>query len=157
DPSLPSSAMSSRRERRHRRRVRRISGILVVGVCALAAAVSGVVVLSLSGLRADEQSGSLSTPTTGPATAAPVTTTAPRFTGWVDPRSAFQPFPGATVDGLLTFRGNPTRTWHGAGPVPVAPRVTWQYPDRKMCSLSKEFDEVTNWCGTGWTGQPAVF
>ena len=26
------------------------------------------------------------------------------------------------VDGLLTFRGNPTRSWYGAGPVPERPR-----------------------------------
>jgi outer membrane protein assembly factor BamB len=83
-------------------------------------------------------------------------TTAP-FRGWVDPRSAFGPYPNASVAGLLTFRGNPTRSWHGLGPVPVAPRVLWRAPGERMCSLSKEFDEESQWCGTGWTGQPAVF
>jgi hypothetical protein len=28
---------------------------------------------------------------------------------------------GAEVEGLLTFRGNPSRTFYGAGPVPAAP------------------------------------
>ena len=26
-----------------------------------------------------------------------------------------------------------------------------------MCSLSEDRGETTNWCGTGWTGEPAVF
>jgi outer membrane protein assembly factor BamB len=151
--------MSSRRERRqHRRRARRLTGVAVAVALVLAAAVSGAIVLSLNGSSAGDES----TPSTAAggtrARAAPVTTTTePPYSGWVDPNSAFLPYPGATVSGLLTFRGNPTRTWHGAGPLPTSPHVVWRYPDRKMCSLSKEFDEVTNWCGTGWTGQPAVF
>lgn len=72
------------------------------------------------------------------------------------PSTALLPYPGASILGLLTFRGNPTRTWHGLGPLPASPHEVWRYPNQKMCSLSKEFDEVTNWCGTGWTGQPAV-
>lgn len=110
--------------------------------------------------------------------------------------------------GLLSFRGNPTRTWYGQGPVPDEPEVLWRYPDSRMCT-----EEVTGyedvpvdggetpasdastdeggaspspaepspadspatspspqpsprtspspitklWCGTGWTGQPAVW
>lgn len=84
--------------------------------------------------------------------------------------------------GLLSFRGNPTRTWYGQGPVPQEPEVLWRYPDSRMCT-----EEVTGyedvpvqggaspapspqpsprtspspitklWCGTGWTGQPAVW
>ena len=152
--------MSSRRERRHhRRRARRITGVAIAVALVLAAAVSGAVVLSLNGSSAGDESAPSTAAGGADGTAsAPVTTTAePPYSGWVDPKSAFQPYPGASVSGLLTFRGNPTRTWHGAGPLPVSPHVVWQYPDRKMCSLSKEFDEVTNWCGTGWTGQPAVF
>jgi len=151
--------MSSRRQRRqHRRRARRITGIAVATAVVLAVAVSGAIVFSRSALRAADD-GTLSTPSSGPAdsAAAVTTTTVPRYAGWVDPKSAFLPYPDATVSGLLTFRGNPTRTWHGAGPLPVAPHAVWQYPKQKMCSLSKEFDEVSNWCGTGWTGQPAVF
>jgi outer membrane protein assembly factor BamB len=151
--------MSSRRQRRHRRRrARRIAGITTVLVLALAVVGSGVLVLSRGGVQAvddpDQAAGASAVETTVAPTS---TTTGPRFAGWVDPASAFLTYPNASVSGLLTFRGNPTRTWHGAGPVPGAPRVVWQYPNAKMCSLSKEFDEVTNWCGTGWTGQPAVF
>ena len=50
---------------------------------------------------------------------APTTTTLPPYTGWVDPASVYQPFAGATVQGLLTFRGNPTRNYYGKGPVPT--------------------------------------
>ncbi|MDQ4098413.1 MAG: hypothetical protein M3144_11165, partial [Actinomycetota bacterium] len=35
--------------------------------------------------------------------------------GWVAPA------PYGHVPGLLTFRGNPTRTYYGAGPVPTSP------------------------------------
>lgn len=66
---------------------------------------------------------------------------------------------GWAVEGLLTFRGNATRTYHGEGPVPAAPEVLWTYPGEssEMCGLSTVNDETTRWCGTGWTGQPAVF
>ncbi len=50
------------------------------------------------------------------------------YTGWVDPASAFQPYYKAKIEGLLTFRGNPTRNYYGQGPVPTAPHVVWQYP-----------------------------
>jgi outer membrane protein assembly factor BamB len=98
---------------------------------------------------------SVAAPTT---TAAPpsTTTTAPPFDGWVDPASSGQPW-GDEVQGLLTFRGNPTRTYYGQGPVPTAPQVLWSYPDGAMCGESTEGDETRTWCGTGWTGQPAVF
>jgi hypothetical protein len=62
------------------------------------------------------------------------------------------------VPGLLTFRGNPTRTFYGRGPVPQSPKVAWYYPqDGGMCSSSSAKGETKTWCGMGWTGQPAVF
>ena len=64
---------------------------------------------------------------------------------------------GTAVDGLLTFRGNPSHTYYGAGPVPTAPEVLWSYPDSAMCGESSEYGETRTWCGTGWVGQPAVF
>ncbi len=70
--------------------------------------------------------------------------------GWVAPA------PYGHVPGLLTFRGNPTRTYYGAGPVPTSPSVLRRFPDQPMCSESWE-GELVRWCGTGWTGQPAVF
>ena len=62
------------------------------------------------------------------------------------------------VPGLLTFRGNPTRTYYGRGDVPTAPKVDWFYPqDGGMCSSSSAKGVTKTWCGMGWTGQPAVF
>ena len=153
-------AMSSRRARRRRRRTRTLA--VSVGIVVAAAAVSAVGVLSVRAAREDRRAGAphqrrVVGPATSAPTAAPTTTTTAPYAGWVDPASAFGPYPKATVPGLLTFRGNPTRSWHGLGPLPTAPRVLWQTPDRRMCSLSREFDQETQWCGTGWTGQPAVF
>lgn len=97
----------------------------------------------------------------------------------VDRRTVGDPW--GDVAGLLSFRGNPTRTWYGGGPVPSTPEVLWRYPDEAMCT-----DEVTGyrtvqppppgpgatadpnrsairepvikrWCGSGWTGQPVVW
>jgi hypothetical protein len=84
------------------------------------------------------------------------TTTEPTFDGWVDPSSVGEPY-GNEVAGLLTFRGNPTRTFYGEGPVPRTPAVAWTFPDQAMCARSTEGSESRIWCGTGWTGQPAVF
>jgi outer membrane protein assembly factor BamB len=62
------------------------------------------------------------------------------------------------VPGVLTFRGNPTRTYYGRGPVPSAPKVKWFTPaDGGMCSSSSVGGTARTWCGMGWTGQPAVF
>ncbi len=73
-----------------------------------------------------------------------------------DPARSGLPW-GDAVRGLLTFRGNPTRTYFGSGPVPADPHVVWKYPGRAMCGNSSEYGVTKLWCGTGWTGQPAVF
>ena len=79
------------------------------------------------------------------------------FGGLVDPASVGRPY-GDTVEGLLTFRGNPTRTFYGRGPVPASPTLQWSYPPGGgLCGPSTVGGETTQWCGTGWTGQPAVF
>jgi hypothetical protein len=83
----------------------------------------------------------------------PTTTTLPPFDGWVNPASVGQPY-GDTVEGLITFRGNPTRTYYGEGPVPQNPEVLWAFPKSGgLCSQSSG----ETWCGTGWTGQPSVW
>lgn len=64
---------------------------------------------------------------------------------------------GEAVRGVLTFRGSPNRTYYGEGPVPSNPGVRWSYPGAKMCSLSTDLEGEREWCGTGWTGQPAVW
>jgi hypothetical protein len=59
--------------------------------------------------------------------------------------------------GLVTFRGNATRTYYGEGPLPKHPQVLWQYPQSGgLCSQSTGIDGTKTWCGTGWTGQPNV-
>ncbi len=98
---------------------------------------------------------SSSTSTTSTSTSTTTTTEAP-YAGWVDPESSGEPW-GDTVEGLLTFRGNPTRTFYGEGPVPAAPEVLWQFPEQQMCSNSSVGSEAKTWCGSGWTGQPSVF
>jgi hypothetical protein len=57
------------------------------------------------------------------------------------------------VDGFLVFRGNPTRTFYGEGPVPRDPAIAWSSPSERMCSVEELEDERKVWCGIGWTGQ----
>ena len=86
------------------------------------------------------------------------TTTTTPYDGWSDPSLAGEPYPGAAVEGLLTFRGNPTRSFHGLGPVPSDPVVDFRYPRQGgLCGESTNLGETKVWCGMGWTGQPAVF
>ncbi len=78
------------------------------------------------------------------------------------------PYPALTgpintaFPGITTFRGNATRDWYGAGPVPTNPKVIWRYPPTgAACSVSSDNGitfrgPTTTWCGTGWTGQPNV-
>lgn len=92
----------------------------------------------------------------GEEASAETSTTLPPYDGWVDPASSGKPWTaaGATREGLLTFRGNPTRTYYGEGPVPKDPVVLWNFPESGgMCGLSSG----KTWCGTGWTGQPNVW
>ncbi len=64
-----------------------------------------------------------------------------------------------SIEGLLTFRGNPNRNLHGVGPVPgpIEPTVAWTYPKfGNMCRTSSAKGETKTWCGAGWTGQPTI-
>ena len=65
--------------------------------------------------------------------------------------------PWGSVPGLTMFRGNPTRTFYGTGPISDQPTQLWRYPESGMCSESTNLGETTVWCGMGWTGQPAVW
>jgi len=97
------------------------------------------------------------TPTVGPAIQrfAPVAEPEPDQV-WYGSDLVGEPY-GQAVRGVLTFRGSPNRTYYGEGPVPDGPRVQWSYPRAKMCSLSTDLEGEREWCGTGWTGQPAVW
>lgn len=75
---------------------------------------------------------------------------------WVAATSSGRPWSDlGAVEGLLTFRGNPTRTFHGRGPVPQRPMVQWTFDIG--CSESPVAGQAKTWCGSGWTGQPVVF
>jgi hypothetical protein len=74
----------------------------------------------------------------------------------IDPASSGRSWSDlGAVEGLLTFRGNPTRTWYGRGPIPDQPEIRWTHTIG--CSQSSVGGQAITWCGTGWTGQPAVF
>ena len=64
----------------------------------------------------------------------------------MDPATVGGPW-GDTVEGVLTFRGSPTRSWHGEGPVPSDPVVAWRFPDDRMCSMTSISGEQQQWCG----------
>lgn len=110
------------------------------------------------------------TSTTTSTTLAPTTTTRPEPTttiastttlparerGTVPGFTAGRPW--GTTPGLTMFRGNPTRTFYGTGPLPDNPRVLWSYPpDGVMCGFSSVAGVSSQWCGSGWTGQPVVW
>ncbi|MGH8923656.1 MAG: PQQ-binding-like beta-propeller repeat protein [Acidimicrobiia bacterium] len=97
------------------------------------------------------------TTTTRPGPATTTTTTLPaREPGTVPGFTAGLPW-GTTV-GLTMFRGNPTRTFYGSGPLPRTPQVLWSYPEEgAMCGFSSVAGVSRQWCGTGWTGQPVVW
>lgn len=79
------------------------------------------------------------------------------YAGLADPAGFGRPYPNATVEGLLTFRGNPSRSYYGVGPVPrTTPRIVRTFPDAPMCRESTDLGVVKVWCGMGWTGQPTI-
>lgn len=79
------------------------------------------------------------------------------FAGLADPEGFGRPYPNAEVEGLLTFRGNPSRSYYGAGAVPrTTPDVLLRFPDEPMCRESFNLGETKVWCGMGWTGQVTI-
>ena len=126
-------------------------------------------------VAADTLPGPSTTATDGPTTTlstVPTTTvsTSPTTTGSTSPTTTVPERPEdvvpawtvgrpwGEVTGLTMFRGNPTRTYYGEGPVPSAPETLWRYPDTGgLCGDSTVGGETTTWCGTGWTGQPVVW
>ena len=148
-------APGSRRARRERRGRRRgFTALVAAIVVVLTAGATGAILYA----RGRDEGGRSARRTSDRSlTTSPAPPTTAQFQGWVDPASVGRPYYGATVPGILTFRGNPTRTYYGQGPVPDAPRAVWRYPGSAMCSISEDRGEVSNWCGTGWTGEPAVF
>ncbi len=138
----------------------------MLGVVLVAAVALGVVLAVLaSGGGPEGRDASSTTSSTSASTTSstlplpPMTTTTTVPPGvWSDPAGVGQPW-GTKVTGLLTFRGNPTRSYYGTGPLPrSAPKERWRFPNSgSLCSLSVDQSGESEWCGTGWTGQPAVF
>jgi len=94
------------------------------------------------------QAGGNTTSTTGPGGLVREPNTIP---GWTVGR------PWGSTVGLTMFRGNPTRTYYGTGPISDSPSLLWTYPATTMCSESVNLGESAVWCGMGWTGQPAIW
>ena len=109
---------------------------------AVAAGVASGLVVAIVGLaliRGGDDTGS-----TGAAPPAPVAVRTPKPAN-------------RSFEGVTTFRGNESRSYYGVGPVPLDPVVRWRHPERtKLCSESIVGVDVSEWCGTGWTGQPNV-
>lgn len=79
------------------------------------------------------------------------------YEGLADPAGFGRPYPNAENEGLLTFRGNPSRSYYGQGPVPrTTPAELYRFPDKAMCRSSLNLGETKVWCGMGWTGQPTI-
>jgi hypothetical protein len=108
--------------------------------------------------------GAAAGPATGPAaTPGPAGPEGADVAGAPDPRAPWMtPEPGSLlhgrrfgdVDGFLVFRGNPTRTFYGVGPVPRDPTIAWSAPEGRMCSTEGDLAAGGRiWCGIGWTGQ----
>ncbi|NUT31972.1 MAG: PQQ-binding-like beta-propeller repeat protein [Hamadaea sp.] len=124
-------------------------------IAALAAA---VFVTAAAACSASDDIGVLpGTPSAAAPSASGDAPAAP-FTGFSDPAKVGQPY-GDKVQGLLTFRGNPTRSYFGAGPaLRTKPEQLWRFPKSgSMCMNSTDEKGTRLWCGSGWTGQPAVF
>src|SRR6266511_4300677 len=134
--------------------------VLAAGAVAVKAAVGGGGDDKAAGGRSPSApaSGTHGGPSTGPSTSSPTgsgTTSrppTPSGDGVVTP-----PPLNTKVPGLVTFRGNATRSYDGEGPLPKDPEDLWSYPSSGgLCSVSDGGQGPKTWCGTGWTGQPNV-
>ena len=149
--------MSSRHRARHAARSR-IPFAVAVTVLAIAVAVVGAA--RLGAFDRDGADGAAPEPSrTDGVDPSPSGTSSPASPSPSASPSAV-PTPGPINTGFIgmtTFRGNATRSWYGAGPVPQHPEILWRYPaEGSLCSNSSDQHGVRLWCGTGWTGQPNV-
>jgi outer membrane protein assembly factor BamB len=130
--------------------------VAVAGGLELARVVATVETTSTTVAAPPPTTTSTSRPATTTSTTAPTTTTTTiPYARFGDARTVGQQV--GSVDGLTMFRGNPSRTFYGLGPVPNDPTVLWTYPDSAMCGDSTVAGVTDLWCGTGWTGQPVVW
>ena len=61
---------------------------------------------------------------------------------FVDPRMVGLQ-PPWDFDGILTFRGSPTRSFYGRGPVPENPEVQWRFPEEGGGGLCRQSTAVS--------------
>jgi outer membrane protein assembly factor BamB len=168
---LPMAAASAgpRRRRRQRRGVDKVRAGIVLGLLGICATgffalpiaedlrTSTFEFLSIETNTSDqpEASGALFTGDGASASAEPSIDFDRSV--FVDPRMVGMSPPQA-MEGILTFRGSPTRSFYGQGPVPQNPEVKWRYPETGgLCRSSSVGGQTRGWCGTGWTGQPTLF
>lgn len=142
---------------------------IVIGVALAAMSLAAFTLLADDGTPPTTAAiGDSTTTTATPTTTASTTTTSTTTTStttttttipmhpWVDRRTVGQPW-GDEVTGLITFRGNPTNSFYGTGPIPETPVVQWRFPDTPLCGQSIDLGVSATWCGNGWTGQPVVW
>lgn len=58
-----------------------------------------------------------------------------------------------STETMLMFRGNPTHTFYGTGPVSEKPELQWSQTLAKFHTKLRGRDVI--WTGTGWSGQPS--
>ncbi|MCB0993947.1 MAG: PQQ-binding-like beta-propeller repeat protein [Acidimicrobiales bacterium] len=127
--------------------------LILLALLLVAAACSSSDGSSAEAPTAQGDSGDTSTPTDPqPDAAADASDDSASAPVWVGPGTEGLRWSGL-VPGVLTFRGNPTRTYYGSGPVPTAPQVVWRRSG--YCAPDPETGEQS--CGSGWASQPAVF
>jgi outer membrane protein assembly factor BamB len=59
----------------------------------------------------------------------------------------------ASPNTVLMFRGNPSHTFYGTGPLPDQPKLLWRTKLGEFRGRKADGTEQ-HWVGTGWTGQP---
>ena len=145
-----------------RRRARHAARPRIAFALALAATLLAVTMLGALAWRLDlwpfaRAEAVTAAPSRSPTPPSP-TPTVPSSPSPSPPTPAPSPEPANTeFAGITTCRGNETRSYYGAGPVPRRPRILWRYPATgSLCSISSDRDGPREWCGTGWTGQPNV-
>ncbi len=171
-PSYPYEELMTRtlerkRRRRRQRTVDRVRwGLLLMGGMIVATTFSTLPIandiatstLDLLSIRSDDAAPPEFTSTTvAPEVESEQASTVWDTSVWVDPLMVGVAPPQA-VKGLLGFRGSPTRSWYGAGPIPDDPEIMWRYPETGgLCRQSTVGAQTRTWCGTGWTGQATLF
>ncbi|HEX2370136.1 MAG TPA: PQQ-binding-like beta-propeller repeat protein [Acidimicrobiia bacterium] len=150
------SALSGQTPRRRsENQARRQARLVTVVLLVVAAAVAVWLLLDVfSGDVGGTASPSSFPASAGESTVATTTIPAPQPVA-VPAESIGAPW--GTTQGVTMFRGNPTRSWFGRGALAATPQLRWSYPEGEMCSVSVDLGEESEWCGTGWTGQPLVW